>query len=381
MILRDNGYHCVRAELYYATTRERVCIEMTTGRLARVAEVVAAARKSAQKSSPPLPLVNSPKCTRCSMVGLCLPDETNALLARQEQPPRRLVPRDPDQRPMYVTEPGACVGVRGARLEVTRNRESIASFRLIDIQQLVVFGRVQVTTQALHECFARDIPVLWMSSGGWLQGFAVGQTTRYAEVRRRQTAAHAQGGNSLAQSMIAGKIANCRTLLRRNARSEVKPQLAALKRLSADARKCDDFAALLGIEGAAARIYFAKFPNMISESCAELANEFSALGRNRRPPTDPLNALLSFCYSMLTKDLVAVTLAVGLDPYLGVFHRSKYGRPALALDLAEEFRPLIADSVVIGVVNNGRDRAGRLRKTRRRCCIDQRRKEGGPASI
>ncbi|KZS61460.1 CRISPR-associated endonuclease Cas4/Cas1 [Mycobacterium ostraviense] len=353
MVLRDNGYRSDRAELYYATPRRRVSVELTSERLARVTDVVAAARKVAQQSSAPLPLVNSPKCVRCSLVGLCLPDETNALLARQEQPPRRLVPRDPDQRPVYITEPGSFVGVRSARLEVTRDKEKIASFRLIDVQQLVVFGRVQVSTQALHECFARDIPVLWMSTGGWLQGFAVGQISRYVEVRRRQTAAHAQGGNGLAQRMIAGKIANCRTLLRRNTRADVAATVAALKQLSASAGECDDFAALLGIEGAAARLYFSEFAKMLSNSCGEVAAQFSVLGRNRRPPPDPLNALLSFCYSMLTKDLVAVIVGVGLDPYLGVFHRSRYGRPALALDLAEEFRPLIADSVVIGVLNNG----------------------------
>ena len=353
IVLRDNGYRCDRAELYYATTRQRVSVELTSDRLARVVEIVAAARVTAQQATAPLPLMNSPKCVRCSVVGLCLPDETNALLARQEQPLRRLTPRDPDQRPVYVTEPGARVGVRSARLEVTRHKEKIASFRLIDVQQLVVFGRVQVSTQALHECFARDIPVLWMSTGGWLQGFAVGQPPGYVEVRRRQTAAHAQGGNGLAQRMIAGKIANCRTLLRRNARCDVAATVAALKQLSADARESDNFAALLGIEGTAARLYFAAFPKMLSDACAGFANEFSLLGRNRRPPTDPLNALLSFCYSMLTKDLVAVALGVGLDPYLGVFHRSRHSRPALALDLAEEFRPLIADSVVIGVLNNG----------------------------
>ncbi|WP_373191246.1 CRISPR-associated endonuclease Cas1, partial [Mycobacterium marinum] len=90
--------------------------------------------------------------------------------------------------------------------------------------------------------------VMWMSTGGWLQGFAVGQLSRYVEVRRRQTAAHAQGGNGLAQHMIAGKIGNCRTLLRRNARADVVATVAALKQLSADARECDNFATLLGVE-------------------------------------------------------------------------------------------------------------------------------------
>ena len=141
-------------------------------------------------------------------------------------------------------------------------------------------------------------------------------------------------------------------LLRRNARGDVSGTVAALRRLAEQARGADNFATLLGIEGTAARMYFAALPSMLAEPAAPFGAEFSQLGRNRRPPPDPLNALLSFCYSMLTKDLVAITLGVGLDPYLGVYHRSRYGRPALALDLAEEFRPLIADSVVIGLLNN-----------------------------
>jgi CRISPR-associated protein Cas1 len=339
--------------LYYAETKRRVIVDLTEERIQWTREIVAEARIVSESLTAPLPLVDSPKCVRCSLVGLCLPDETNALLARHEQPPRRLVPRDKDQRPVYVTEPGAFVGVRSARLEVTKDKEKVAAFRFIDVAQLVVFGRVQLSTQVLHECFAREIPVLWMSSGGWLMGFATGQAPRYAELRRRQTAAHAQSGNGLAQRMIAGKIANSRTLLRRNARTDVTDTVATLGRLARTAGTCDNFASLLGIEGTAARLYFTALPDMLSPTVSEWAAEFSANGRNRRPPRDPVNALLSFCYAMLTKDLVAVTLGVGLDPYLGVYHRSRYGRPALALDLAEEFRPLIADSTVIGLLNNG----------------------------
>ncbi len=353
LLLREGGYSCEHAELWYAETRQRVVVELTPERLSWAADVVADARGVADRARPPLPLVDSPKCPRCSLVGLCLPDETNALLARREQPPRRLVPRDPDQRPVYVTEPGSFVGVRSGRLEVTLKKEKLASFRLLDVAQLAVFGRVQISTQALGECFARGIPVLWLSSGGWLQGFAVGQPSKYVELRRQQTAVHAQGGAGLAQQMIAGKILNCRTLLRRNARGDVSSTVDALKRLAEQAREAESFSSLLGIEGTAARMYFGALPSMLAEVAEPFGAEFSQLGRNRRPPLDPLNALLSFCYSMLVKDLVAVTLGVGFDPYLGVYHRSRYGRPSLALDLAEEFRPLIADSVVIGLLNNG----------------------------
>lgn len=353
VLLREHGYRCEHAELWYAETRQRVRVELTPERLSWAADQVAGARGVADQTRPPLPLMESPKCPRCSLVGLCLPDETNALLARREQPPRRLVPRDPDQRPVYVTEPGSFVGVRSGRLEVTLKKEKLASFRLLDVAQLAVFGKVQISTQALHECFARGIPVLWLSSGGWLQGFAVGQPSKYVELRRQQTAAHAQGGTGLAQQMIAGKILNCRTLLRRNARGDVSSTVAALKRLAGQARETESFSSLLGIEGTAARLYFGVLPSMLVGAAEPFGAEFSQLGRNRRPPPDPLNALLSFCYSMLAKDLTAVTLGVGFDPYLGIYHRSRYGRPSLALDLAEEFRPLIADSVVIGLLNHG----------------------------
>jgi CRISPR-associated protein Cas1 len=353
VVLRESGYRCDHAELYYAGTRQRVRVELTDERMSWVRDVVADARGVADAATAPLPLVDSPKCIRCSLVGLCLPDETNALLARRQKPPRRLVPRDPDQRPVYVTEPGSFVGVRSGRLEVSRNKEKIASFRLIDVSQLALFGRVQVSTQALWECFAREIPVLWLSAGGWLHGHALGQPPKYVELRRRQTATHAQGGSGLAQQMIYGKILNCRTLLRRNARGDVSVVVDALRRLAEQARSADNFGTLLGIEGAAARLYFGALPSVFADRAEDFAAEFSQLGRNRRPPPDPLNALLSFCYSMLTKDLVAITLGVGLDPFLGVFHRSRYGRPSLALDLAEEFRPIIADSVVIGLLNKG----------------------------
>ncbi|RJQ87487.1 CRISPR-associated endonuclease Cas1 [Amycolatopsis panacis] len=353
LALRDNGYPCTHAELYYAATRQRVRIDLTAERIARVEAIVADARSVAEHSTAPLPLVDSPKCVRCPLVGLCLPDETNAILSRRDQPPRPLVPSAPDQRPVYVTEPGSFVGVRSGRLDVTRDNEKLASFRLIDVAQLAVFGRVQVSTQALQACFARQIPVLWLSTGGWLHGYALGQPPKYAELRRRQTAMHAQGGTGLAQSIIGGKILNARTLLRRNTRGDVEATLASLKRLAGQARSAETFPTLLGIEGTAARLYFAAFPAMIAPAADEIAHTFSQLGRNRRPPTDPLNALLSFCYAMLTKDLVAITLGVGLDPYLGIYHRSRHGRPALALDLAEEFRPLIADSVVVGLLNNG----------------------------
>lgn len=356
--LREHGYAVTHGELYYASTRQRVRVDVTEARLSWIRDVVAGARRLSQQIDPPPPLVDSNKCPRCSLVGLCLPDETNLLLERTERPPRRILPRDHDQRPVYVTEAGTYVGLRRGRLEVSKSNQVLASYRMIDVSQVAVFGRVQVTSYALASCFAAGIPVLWHSYAGWLHGWAFSPPAKYVQLRRRQTIAHTAGGLGLARRMIEGKIRNCRVLLRRNTRGDVTAAVDTLGRLAAQTAEVADFAQLLGIEGAAARIYFDAFPTMMAPGLAPLADRFAAAGRNRRPPRDPINALLSFAYALLTKDLVAVTLGVGMDPYLGVFHRSRYGRPALALDLAEEFRPLIADSVVVGVLNNGEINAG-----------------------
>jgi CRISPR-associated protein Cas1 len=139
--------------------------------------------------------------------------------------------------------------------------------------------------------------------------------------------------------------------LRRNANDSAGRVVAQLATLAAQAEEATDAATLLGIEGTAARLYFSVFPTMLKDVSALPGPAFTGL-RNRRPPTDAVNCLLSFCYSLLTKEALAATMIVGFDPYLGLFHRPRFGRPALALDLSEEFRPLLADSCVLTLLNN-----------------------------
>lgn len=155
----------------------------------------------------------------------------------------------------------------------------------------------------------------------------------------------------LARRFVSGKVRNCRTLLRRNHSAPCQAALRELARLTNRAESAPAAEVLLGIEGTAARIYFQHFAGMLKSPPDWPPFDFA--GRNRRPPADPVNALLSFVYALLVKDVAAAILKVGLDPHLGFFHRPRYGRPALALDLAEEFRPLIGDSVVLSVINNG----------------------------
>lgn len=359
VLLRRAGYLVESGSLYYAGTNQRVSVPIPPDAEARVGSLALEAREVAARPRPPLPLVESPKCPRCSLVSLCLPDEVNRSLERSDLPPRRIVPRDPDHRPVYVTEQGAFVGVRGGRLVVRAKQEELASVRLIDVAQLSVFGHVQVSTEALGRLWARGIPVLWFSYGGWLNGWAQGEPSRYVELRRRQIIVHGQGGLDIAASMLAGKVRNCRTLLMRNARDAVDDGvLRTLKEIEKALPGAPSGTSAMGFEGTAARLYFGSFTKMLRAGAQPLADGFRVEGRNRRPPRDPVNCLLSFCYGLLVKDLVATCLGVGLDPFIGVLHSPRFGRPSLALDLAEEFRPLIGDSVVLQVLNNSEVSAG-----------------------
>ena len=357
LLLREHGYACERGEIFYAQTRQRVVVEPSRELVERTMRVVAEARSTAARLAPPAPLRSSPKCPRCSLVGICLPDETNLLARRNDSPPRRLIAADPDAVPLYVTEPGSMVGIDGGRLTVSKRREELASVRLIDVLHVCAYGNVQVSAQAMRAMFERDINVFHFSYGGWLLGLTTGLPSKNVMLRIRQTTAAARGQINAPRRMIAGKIRNCRVLLRRNGDESAGRVVGQLAELARRAEQAGGAPELLGIEGAAARLYFDAFPQLVSRAGELPGPRFSGL-RNRRPPADVVNCLLSFCYGMLTKELLAACLAVGFDPYVGLFHRPRFGRPALALDLAEEFRPLLADSTVLTVINNGEVGAG-----------------------
>ncbi len=350
LVLRDNGYVVERGEVAFAEARDPVVIEIDEAAAAEAEAAIAAARVASQRPVPPPPLVDSPKCPTCIMASACLPDEVNFALARSAAPPRRLVPSDDAARPVYATEPGTRLGVDGERLSIKQGREEIASLRLIDVSQVNVFGNVQVSTQLLRELFARETPVCWFSGGGWFLGMADGLPGRNVELRRRQVLIDDAKRVEISREMVVGKILNARTLLRRNTRLRNEDALREMKRLARLASHAGAAPRLLGLEGGAARVYFSQFGSMLRE---DLAEEFRWEKRTRRPPADAVNCVLSYVYSLLVKDCVAMLFGLGFDPYIGVYHQPRFGRPALALDVAEEFRPIVADSTVLTVFNNG----------------------------
>lgn len=371
LILRDQGYQCDSGILYFISSKRRVVIPFDDALVTRTRQLIKAFKETADAGIIPPPLEDSPKCPRCSLVGICLPDEMNLLqvdpltnqkdLNQSDSPgqsqltdkptqPRRLLPTKDNALPLYISEQGAFVGKSGERITIKMKKEELASVRLIDISQVCLFGSISLSAQAISELSRRGIPICHFSYGGWFHSITSGFVHKNVELRIQQYAAAQDSQRALivARQLIAGKIKNCRTLLRRHIENKQAPVLAKLADYHKRLADIDSAQSLLGIEGMAAKEYFGEFFTFFPDH-PELAID----GRNRRPPRDPVNAVLSFLYSLLTKELTVVLQAVGFDPMLGLFHTPRYGRPSLALDLAEEFRPLIADSTALMVFNNG----------------------------
>ncbi|MBX3212579.1 MAG: CRISPR-associated endonuclease Cas1 [Labilithrix sp.] len=382
LLLREHGYGCDHGEIYFARTRRRVRIEIDEELIETTRAAATRARELTGAGVIPPPLVDSQRCEGCSLVGICLPDETNllrglaptaldgppgpsnAMDAFWPVPPaeedevgapeielRRLQPARDDELPLYVQEQGARISLSGEEL-VVRGKKGDTRARLPNVSQVSLFGNVQISTQALRAILERGISVSLLSTGGWFYGRATGVESKNVELRVAQHRALADSDTCvrLARGLVASKIRNSRTLLRRNHAAPPEVTLFELEQFAKKAEQATSLQSLLGLEGTAARSYFSAFSGMLKGDAAET---FDLEGRNRRPPKDPINALLSLAYSLLTKELAHVAASAGLDPLLGFFHQPRFGRPALALDLMEEFRPIIADSTVITAVNNG----------------------------
>jgi CRISPR-associated endonuclease Cas1/CRISPR-associated protein Cas4 len=357
LLLREHGYRCTQGLLYFAASRRRVPVDFTDELEARTRHLISEARACSQRTDPPPPLTDSPKCFGCSLSGICLPDETNLLLVAEPPavPPdiRRLFPARDDSLPLYVQEQGARVGKSGEALTVSKGTANLGEFLLKDVSQLVLCGNVSVSAQCLHLLCERGIPVVHLSMGHWFYGITSGIGLRNAYDRAAQFAIAADDGRSLAlaKAFVRAKTQNQRTFLRRNTTQDVETPLEEMRRLIVRLDTCANTDEIMGIEGSIAALYFANWPSLITEGAARDA--FAPSSRNRRPPKDPINAMLSFGYAILAKETTIALLAEGLDPYWGFLHRPRHGRPALALDLMEEFRPLVVDSAVLSAINTG----------------------------
>lgn len=383
LVLRANGYGCDEGVIFYQRTRQRVRVPLDDETITEAERAIADAWETASATEIPPPLVDSPKCPGCSLVGICMPDETWRLRSQavddsfvqlelfedaQETPKkvtRLLVAPRSDLRPLYLNSQGLRVGKTGGVLRIRERDKVVQEARINEICQVNVMGGIQVSTQAVQALCQAERPICYFSQSGWFYGVTTGLNTKNVFLRKAQFRLSDEAWYCLrlARKLVAGKIRNQRTMLLRNHVEPPKEELRELKWLVGRAETAGSLEELLGIEGLAARIYFGLFAGMLKRNCQwdappacagradRSAWSFDFQARNRRPPRDPVNALLSLGYSLLTKDLTVACYAVGFDPMIGFYHRPRHGRPALALDLMEPLRPLIADSAVLSAVN------------------------------
>ena len=382
LLLEEEGTRVTRGWIYYAEDKRRVSVELTPELREQTLKALADAKALAASGECPPPLVHDPRCLHCSAYPICLPNESRWWAAGFEEkvdeqqmafvfeglPERNRVlanaPTDEREikeapRPggdageiLVVQEPGAQVGQRGDMFTVSVKGEVVQKMPGHQLRAIYVYGAVQLTAQAVQTALELDIDVAYFSPAGRFLGMLRGLPTSGVDARIGQYEFFQKEAIrlKLAREIIRAKIHNQRVLLMRNGDAP-ESALKLLAELRDGLDEAEDRTQLLGYEGMAANIYFEHFTTMLKGRGE--AWRFDFQGRNKRPPRDPVNALLSMAYSMLAKELTGVCHAVGLDPFLGFLHQPRYGRPALALDLMEEFRPLIADSVVISLINRG----------------------------
>lgn len=268
---------------------------------------------------------------------------------------------------LYLTTPGAYLCVHQQAVEVRREGQPPARVPRHHLAAIICLGPATVSPPLMQTCAEEGIAIAFLSEQGRFLARVVGPQDGHVALRRAQYRAaddHAQR-LSIARSCVAGKLHNCRTLLRRYARDHAEPaaQTAlgdtadALTRLMTTLPGITDMDVLRGTEGMAAKTYFSAFPLLLRGDPM-----FTWEGRSQRPPMDPVNALMSFLYSILASECGAAAQAVGLDPQVGFLHVEKSGRPALSLDLMEEFRPLLADRLVFALINRKQIQAHHLRR-------------------
>lgn len=258
---------------------------------------------------------------------------------------------------LYVSSQGSYLRKEGETIVVEREQQKVLQLPIHTIGGLVCFGNVLCSPFLLGFCAERDIAVSFLSEHGNFLAAVRGPISGNVLLRRQQyrMADDVATTAAIARNIVRGKCANSRIVMNRTIRdhedkidsASIRSSSAAIDRLIDQLDKATDVDTIRGLEGFAAAEYFAIFDHLIIDQ----KDDFSFKDRNRRPPLDPVNALLSFVYTLLAHDTRSALETVGLDPAVGFLHRDRPGRPGLALDLMEEFRPVIADRLVLSLIN------------------------------
>jgi CRISP-associated protein Cas1 len=343
------GARVERGFQFYAGTRERVEVRFTDELREKTLAAIDRCRRLSAVDAPPdpLPAELRHRCFGCSLAPVCLPEET---LYQIGLPPSaeetaaampgltRVIPQTDDGAVLYVQDAGSHVGKRSEHLVVRKDGQEITRVPMHAVRQVVVCSNVQVSTQALETLAANDIPVAYVTGHGRFIGTFAPAEKKNVGLREAQFRRFADAGECLllSKAVVRGKLTNQRALLMRSLRGDGdrgsdEPAARGMADLFRPLDSASSVETVLGLEGQGAALYFGEFGRFLRVQPPGRGFEFTS--RNRRPPRDPVNALLSFAYAMLVKDCFAAVCTVGFDPYHGFFHRDRHGKPSLALDL------------------------------------------------
>lgn len=258
---------------------------------------------------------------------------------------------------LYVTLDGLYMHLQNETIRVEQDGKLIKSIPLHHLGCIVILGNVLISPALLARCADDGRSVVWLDMQGRFRGRLEGKTTGNVLLRRQQYAASDDPTCRLllARAFVAGKMQNLRTVLlraaydatQRDVRQQLRNSVDAIGVLIQSLSQMETLDAVRGLEGTATQLYFSVFGQMVRAN----KQHFPFDGRNRRPPRDPVNALLSFLYALLTTDCISACESAGLDPQVGFLHALRPGKPALALDLMEEFRPVLADRLALNLIN------------------------------
>jgi CRISPR-associated protein Cas1 len=372
LIEEHSGQPVTEGRIRYHADNKTVRVEMDDDAWRLLAEAIGRARELQASVVRPPVVANEKLCAKCSLAPICLPEE--ARLVEKESDRRkdsgmrekgeaaenksaiRLFPADDDRQSLHVVAQGARIGRKGDRLEITQPDELPELYPVNEIGQVVLHGFAQITTQALGFCSQNDIGVHWLTYGGrYLGAWSAGAGSVQRRIRQYKALTDSDFCLSLARRLAEARARGQLSHLLRASRDagrgridSVIESIAVIRRLLGPMSRARSIHSLRGYEGNVGAQYFKALPYTITEEAGEAMKPD---GRNRRPPRDRANALLSFGYALLQRDVLNAILVVGLDPSLGFYHQPRSQAHPLALDLMELFRVPLVDLPVVASIN------------------------------
>jgi CRISP-associated protein Cas1 len=354
LLEEHTGKSIEEARIRYHADNATVRVLIDTGVRENVARAVARAEQLRESVERPPVTENERLCRRCSLAPVCLPEEER-LGGDNGGEALRLFPPDRERQTLHVMTQGARIARGGDTLTVTVPEGGKEVLPIREVGEVVLHGNVQISTQAIHLCASKEVGLHWVTTGGrYIGALAAGATPVQRRIRQFEALRDPGMGFRLARRLVLARSSSQLRFLLRASRGQdrascgLEEALRGIRSALAAAGHAEGIDSLRGHEGDAARNYFSGLPALLR---SDLSDGFRFDGRNRRPPQDRINALLSFGYSLLYTDVLQSILTVGLDPAFGFYHRPRSAAHPLALDLMELFRVPLWDMAVIASLN------------------------------